>query len=193
MKKLLVAALASCALAAPAAAQTAKVDTEAYVTEANVIIKDFMTNLKGELQRALKTEGPAGAIGVCQQAAPAVTREAEAQHGWDVGRTALRLRNQDNAPDEWERGVLEDFVAQREAGADPSKLSVTKVVSRDGVTTFRYMKAIPLAEKPCATCHGTNVDPDLRAEILEYYPEDEAVGFKPGEIRGAFTMSRKID
>jgi len=193
MKKLLVAALASCALAAPAAAQTAKVDTEAYVTEANVIIKDFMTNLKGELQRALKNEGPAGAIGVCQQAAPAVTREAEAQHGWDVGRTALRLRNQDNAPDEWERGVLEDFVAQREAGADPSKLSVTKVVSRDGVTTFRYMKAIPLAEKPCATCHGTNVDPDLRAEILEYYPEDEAVGFKPGEIRGAFTMSRRMD
>jgi len=193
MKKLITAVLATCALGLPAAAQTAKVDTEAYVTEANVIIKDFMTNLKGELQRALKTEGPAGAIGVCQQAAPAVTREAEAQHGWDVGRTALRLRNQDNAPDEWERGVLEDFVAQREAGADPSKLSVTKVVSRDGVTTFRYMKAIPLAEKPCATCHGTNVDPDLRAEILEYYPEDEAVGFKPGEIRGAFTMSRRMD
>jgi len=55
------------------------------------------------------------------------------------------------------------------------------------------MKAIPLAQKPCATCHGTNVDPDLRAEILERYPEDKAVGFKPGEIRGAFTLSRRID
>jgi len=55
------------------------------------------------------------------------------------------------------------------------------------------MKAIPLAKKPCATCHGTNVDPDLRAEILKRYPQDEAVGFEPGEIRGAFTLSRKID
>jgi hypothetical protein len=193
MKKLIAAALTASALAAPAAAETVNVDTEAQVAEANAIIKDFMTNLKGELKRALKNEGPVGAIGVCQQAAPAVTREAEAEHGWDVGRTALRLRNQDNAPDAWERQVLEDFIAQREAGADPRKLSVTKVVSRDDEATFRYMKAIPLAKKPCATCHGTNVDPDLRAEILERYPQDEAVGFEPGEIRGAFTLSRKID
>ncbi|RIA47305.1 Tll0287-like domain-containing protein [Dichotomicrobium thermohalophilum] len=193
MKKLIVAVLASSALAAPAAAETGKVDTEAYVAEANAIIKDFMTNLKGELKRALKNEGPVGAIGVCQEAAPAVTRDVAAKHDWDVGRTALRLRNQDNAPDEWERKVLEDFIAQREEGADPKTLSVTKVVSSDGETTFRYMKAIPLAEKPCATCHGTNVDPDLRAEILKRYPQDEAVGFEAGEIRGAFTLSRKIN
>ncbi len=192
MKKLIAAVLALFALAAPAAAQTDG-DTDGYVAEANAIIKDFMTNLKGELQRALKEEGPVGAIAVCNEAAPAVTREVAAKHGWEVGRTALRLRNQDNAPDEWERGVLEDFVAQRAAGADPKTLAVTKVVSRDGEAILRYMKAIPLAEKPCAVCHGTNVDPDLRAEILEFYPDDEAVGFKPGEIRGAFTMSRKID
>ncbi len=193
MRRLITVVLVSCGLTATAHAQTATADTESYVAEANAIIADFMSNLKGELQRALKREGPVGAIGVCQQAAPAVTREAAAKHGWDLGRTALRLRNPDNAPDEWERQVLEDFVAQREAGADPSKLSVTKVVSRDSGTTFRYMKAIPMAQKPCATCHGTNVDPALRAEILKLYPRDQAVGFKPGDIRGAFTLSRKID
>ena len=191
MKTLIAVLLASSVHVVPAIA--ADTGTDAHVAEANAIIKDFMTNLKGELQRALKEEGPVGAISVCNEAAPAVTRAVAAKHGWEVGRTALRLRNQDNAPDEWERGVLEDFVAQREAGADPKALSVTKVVNRDGEAILRYMKAIPLAEKPCAVCHGTNVDPDLRAEILEFYPEDEAVGFKPGEIRGAFTMSRKID
>ena len=191
MKTLIAVLLASSVHVVPAIA--ADTGTDAHVAEANAIIKDFMTNLKGELQRALKEEGPVGAIAVCNEAAPAVTRAVAAKHGWQVGRTALRLRNQDNAPDEWERGVLDDFVAQRMAGADPKSLSVTKVVNRDGETLLRYMKAIPLAEKPCAVCHGTNVDPDLRAEILEFYPEDEAVGFKPGEIRGAFTMSRKID
>jgi len=191
MKTLIAVLLASSVHVVPAIA--ADTGTDAHVAEANTIIKDFMTNLKGELKSALKAEGPVGAIGVCQEAAPAVTRDVAAKHGWDVGRTALKLRNPDNAPDDWERAVLEAFVAQREAGADPKKLSVTRVVNRDGEATFRYMKAIPLAQKPCATCHGTNVDPDLRAEILERYPEDKAVGFKPGEIRGAFTLSRRID
>jgi len=191
MKTLIAVLLASSVHVLPAIA--ADTGTDAHVAEANTIIKDFMTNLKGELKSALKAEGPVGAIGVCQEAAPAVTRDVAAKHGWDVGRTALKLRNPDNAPDDWEREVLEAFVAQREAGADPKKLSVTRVVNRDGEATFRYMKAIPLAQKPCATCHGTNVDPDLRAEILERYPEDKAVGFKPGEIRGAFTLSRRID
>jgi len=192
--KLFVVILGMSVFASPVvAAQRGEVQTEAYVAEANAIIKDFMANLKGELQRALKREGPGGAIGVCQEAAPAVTRSVAAKHGWEVGRTALNLRNQDNAPDAWEREVLEAFVAQREAGADPKKLSVTKVVKRAGDTRLRYMKAIPLAEKPCAICHGTNVDPDLRATILEFYPNDKAVGFEPGEIRGAFTLSRKID
>jgi len=191
MKTLIAVLLASSVQVVPAIA--ADTGTDAHVAEANTIIKDFMTNLKGELKSALKAEGPVGAIGVCQEAAPAVTRDVAAKHGWDVGRTALKLRNPDNAPDDWEREVLEAFVAQREAGADPKKLSVTRVVNRDGEATFRYMKAIPLAQKPCATCHGANVDPDLRAEILERYPEDKAVGFKPGEIRGAFTLSRRID
>jgi len=191
MKTLIAVLLASSVHVLPAIA--ADTGTDAHVAEANTIIKDFMTNLKGELKSALKAEGPVGAIGVCQEAAPAVTRDVAAKHGWDVGRTALKLRNPDNAPDDWEREVLEAFVAQREAGADPKKLSVTRVVNRDGEATFRYMKAIPLAQKPCATCHGTNVAPDLRAEILERYPEDKAVGFKPGEIRGAFTLSRRID
>lgn len=193
MKKVFAAVLAACVLAGPVAAQSTDIDNESYVAEANAIIKDFMTGLKGELQRALKQEGPVGAIAVCQQAAPAVTESVAAAHGWSVGRTALKLRNPENAPDDWEQEVLEDFVARREAGADPKTLSETKVVSTDGDKTFRYMKAIPLAKKPCATCHGTNVDPDLRAEILERYPQDQAVGFKPGEIRGAFTLSRKID
>jgi hypothetical protein len=191
MKTLIAVLLASSVHVVPAIA--ADTGTDAHVAEANTIIQEFMTNLKGELKSALKAEGPVGAIGVCQEAAPAVTRDVAAKHGWNVGRTALKLRNPENAPDDWEREVLEAFVAQREAGADPKKLAVTKVVNRDGEATFRYMKAIPLAEKPCATCHGTNVDPDLRAEILERYPEDKAVGFKPGEIRGAFTLSRRID
>lgn len=182
-----------CASMPAHAADQPKRDVDAHVAEANAIIKDFMSRLKGELQRALKEVGPQGAIRVCQKAAPAVGADVAEAHGWNVGRTALKLRNPDNKPDAWEREVLEDFVKRTSEGADPKTLSATRIDSADGETVFRYMKAIPMAEQPCAICHGTDVDPALRATILEVYPADEAVGFKPGEIRGAFTLSRPID
>jgi hypothetical protein len=182
-----------CAWVPAHSADQPKRDVDARVAEAHAIIEDFMSRLKDELQRALKEVGPEGAIRVCKKAAPDVTSDVAEAHGWDVGRTALKLRNPDNKPDAWERQVLEDFVKRTREGANPKTLSATRIDSADGETVFRYMKAIPLAKKPCATCHGTNVDPDLRAEILERYPQDKAVGFKPGEIRGAFTLSRRID
>ena len=54
------------------------------------------------------------------------------------------------------------------------------------------MKAIPTAAEPCLTCHGSSLQPELKAEILRLYPNDQATGFKPGELRGAFTVTQKL-
>ncbi len=54
------------------------------------------------------------------------------------------------------------------------------------------MKAIPMAAEPCAACHGTDVKPDVKSEIDKLYPQDQATGFKPGELRGAFTISMPV-
>jgi hypothetical protein len=53
------------------------------------------------------------------------------------------------------------------------------------------MKAIPTAEL-CLTCHGEALDPELQATLDELYPADKARGFKEGDIRGAFTLSRPL-
>lgn len=195
MRKLVTTIASLCFLALPAnAADKPKGDdVKEYVAEANMIIKDFMTSLKSELVAALKAGGPANGIEVCKSAAPVITAEVVERHGWDVGRTALKVRNPDNKPSEWEREMLEAFVKQTSEGADPKTLSVTRIVEKGGEKTFRYMKVIPMGAKPCTTCHGDKIDPALQAKIKELYPEDEAVGFKPGEVRGAFTLSRKID
>jgi cytochrome c553 len=65
-------------------------------------------------------------------------------------------------------------------------------LTENGVATFRYMKAIPMAAQPCAACHGTDVKPDVLAEIEKLYPQDEATGFKPGELRGAFSIKQSL-
>ena len=54
---------------------------------------------------------------------------------------------------------------------------------------FRCTKAIPTAAEPCLMCHGSGLDPALKAEIDRLYPDDQATGFKAGELRGAFTVT----
>ena len=54
------------------------------------------------------------------------------------------------------------------------------------------MKAIGTAEKPCLTCHGSNIKPELAAKINSLYPEDKATGYKAGELRGAFTIMQPL-
>ena len=52
-----------------------------------------------------------------------------------------------------------------------------------------FMSAIPMAEQPCAMCHGSDIDPDLKAHIDSLYPDDAATGFEPGTLRGALLIS----
>ena len=123
-------------------------------------------------------------------AAPAIAADASA-NGWSVGRTSLKTRNPKNAPDVWEKRVLDEFDAAKNKGADATKLERFEVVEKNGVRTFRYMKAIPAAE-PCLTCHGQAIKEPVKAKLAELYPFDRATGYKEGDIRGAFTLSKPL-
>ncbi len=161
----------------------------AQISQARAAVKELGENLKRRLMEALKARGPIQAIGVCKTIAPVLAEEAGAAHGLKIGRTALRVRNPANAPDAWERGVLEAFAAKMKAGGDPAKLEHAEIVTdATGASTFRYMKAIPMRAEPCLVCHGAP-EPSLKAEIMRLYPQDQATGFTPGELRGAFTVS----
>ncbi len=165
---------------------------EARVAEARSVAKAFLGELKGELAAALEGGGPSAALDVCRRKAPEIAAKHSRETGSRVGRTSLRTRNPANAPDPWERVVLEDFERRAAAGEDPAGLERSEVVGEGGARTFRYMKAIPTGEV-CTICHGPDVAPAIREKIREAYPADRATGFRPGEIRGAFTLSRPLE
>jgi len=177
-------------LSAHAGAEEKAVSNETLAAEARGITAQFADKLKGELMGAMKVDGPLKAIEVCQVSAPALASDASA-NGWTVGRTSLKVRNPNNAPDEWEKRVLEDFDAAKSNGADASKLQRFEIVEKNGARTFRIMKAIPTAEM-CLTCHGEVLKEPVKAKLAELYPQDRATGYKEGDIRGAFTLSRPI-
>jgi hypothetical protein len=163
----------------------------APVEEARGIVNGLAQDRLGELQGALKVGGPVTGINVCNIAAPAIAMKAARASGRRVGRMALKIRNRANSPDAWERRVLEGFLVKAAQGADLTKLEHHEIVSEGGARVLRYMKAIPVAE-PCLTCHGADVRPEIRAAIAAHYPQDQATGFKLGNLRGAFTLSRTL-
>jgi len=140
--------------------------------------------LSGELASAMANGGPAAAILICKDRAPAIAAEIESNSGVDIERTAMRIRNPANAPDAWERTTMESFVARRKAGEAWTEMSATRVEEGD----LRWMRPIPLGAM-CASCHGepAMISPDTRRALLAFYPSDQAVGFGTGELRGAFT------
>ena len=175
------------AAAGPAQAE----DPEERVAASRAVVKEFAGALRHELTQAMAGGAPSKAISVYRMAAPAIGADQTGRTGWQVGRTSLKVRNPDNAPDAWETATLESFEARKAAGEDVKKLEHSEIVVDGGQQSFRYMKAIPTGEL-CLTCHGSDISPDVQASLEELYPDDRATGFAAGDIRGAFTITQPM-
>ena len=162
------------------------------VADSRATVKEFMQSLKGELQKGMQEGGPVNAIGVCNRTARGIANTYSARNGWSVGRTSLKVRSPDNVPDAWEEAVLLKFDQRRQDGEDPAGIEHHEAVEHEGKKVFRYMKAIPTAEL-CVVCHGSDIDPLVDAQLQKLYPGDQARGYKPGDIRGAFTIIQPLN
>lgn len=143
--------------------------------------------LKAELGAAIERGGPVAAIDVCHTRAPAIAARLSAQSGAAVGRTALKVRNVANAPDDLQRAVLDQFAGDMAGGRVEGPLEAAFEIKREGGIERHYLRAIP-TEALCLTCHGETLTPELAAAIARDYPGDQATGFKLGELRGAFRV-----
>lgn len=184
-----MAAVAAALAALPLSAVAAQRSEAERVEASRAVVEEFMTSLKQQLQHAIKEGGPPHAVAVCNTIAPEIASKQSQRTGWRVGRTSLKVRNPDNAPDDWERKTLLVFEERKAAGEDIRKLETYGFAEEDGNPVFRYMKAIPTAEL-CLACHGTEIDPAVSTTLKKHYPLDQATGFRAGDIRGAFTISQ---
>jgi hypothetical protein len=163
-----------------------KATEDAAIAKAEAAIAELGTQLGGELKQALGEGGPAAAIKVCSEVAQQISREIGEKHGLTIRRTALRVRNPANAPDAWEKETLEKL---EPLFNDPkSEVSMDAIVLRES-SEVRVLKPIRL-QALCAMCHGApeRLDPEVIKTIEATYPDDKAVGFRPGDLRGAFSV-----
>lgn len=187
-------ALSAASIAAQLALAPAMADEKAgLVAEGQGVIKRFATGLEAELKAALQAKGAPHAISACNERAPQIAAEVSGASGWSVGRSSHKLRNPGNAPDDFTAAALKEFLSRIEKGEKPEALAKAAIVEVDGERLFRLVKAIPTGEV-CLNCHGgAEVKQPVVDRLAELYPQDQARGFSVGDMRGVFTLSKRIE
>lgn len=152
-------------------------------------IKKLGSTLKNELQKHMKADPTAvAAFGFCTAKAMEITEDINKvlpPHA-KVRRTALKTRNESNAPDATDTKVMEEYIKAIETKQFSPK--DIKVVEEGNVT--RVYKPL-LTGGVCLKCHGENVSKELKEMIATSYPKDQAVDFKEGDLRGVIVAEIK--
>jgi hypothetical protein len=94
-----------------------------------------------------------------------------------VGRTSARLRNPRNAPPAWARAYVEQTEGRR--------FAAVPAVAFDLGDRVGLLRPIEVRAR-CLACHAARgaLSPRVRAWLDRAYPEDRAVGYTRGELRG---------
>lgn len=139
------------------------------------ILQPFKQQLQGALREGLAS-GPADAIAACRTKAPEIAASL-ARDGVRVGRASHRLRNPNNAPPEWVVPLLDGY-------RDDPSARAPRAVELD---ERRRGYVEPIFVQPlCLTCHGENLSDAIASKLSDLYPEDRAVGYEVGDLRGVF-------
>ncbi len=141
--------------------------------------------MSGQLQGKLAEGGVPAAIDYCSLAAYPLTDSLSAAYGVRMRRAAVRFRNPANRADSLESLAIARFADLLAAGEAPKP----EVHRLDDGSVAWYGPIVTL--EPCTKCHGTVGDDLSEADyalISERYPEDLAVGFKAGDLRGIWSL-----
>lgn len=165
----------------------------AWIGEARKVAGSVPPKLLAVLTEEIGKNGPEGAILVCRDKAPQLAKAASDETGWSVRRVSLRNRNPRAVPDGWERAALEDFDRRAASGESATTLEKAEIVTEGGKQSYRYMRALP-TQPLCLNCHGApeQLTPAVLEKLKALYPDDKAVGYRPGDIRGAITIRKPV-
>lgn len=143
---------------------------------ARAALGPYKKTLKETLVKALE-QGPDVALDTCSKNAQGLATKFS-KDGVTVGRSALRLRNEKDAPRPWLGPVM---VELSKAKSETDAWTLVDV----GGGKKGYAEAIWLKAE-CLTCHGDPLVPSVEMKLKTLYPKDAAKGFHLGEFRGVF-------
>ena len=157
------------------------------------ISQAMLKELGQKLQSAMTEGGAVNAIGVCNTQAPEIAGRVSSQNQVKLSRVGTRARNPVmGVPNDWQARALAQFDAGLARGDKPAEMEFSETITKsDGSKEFHFAKPIVL-QPMCVACHGgpEQISPEVKSKLSELYPNDKAVNYQPGQLRGALVLSR---
>ena len=172
----------------PAAAGAAAVaPSDPSLARAHHAAAALTTELLGRLRKELDAGGPAKAIAVCSEVAPAIAARLSGD-GLTVRRVGTRVRNPAQRP-----RPVRGRRAGPLAGGDRTRCRASgggrlgrggRRQDAAGDAADHDRQALPGVPRP-----ASSLDPAVRAALAERYPADRATGYREGDLRGAVSVT----
>jgi hypothetical protein len=155
---------------------------------------DFMKDLKSILIQQMQTGGVLQAVSVCSDIAQVLTNNFGVERGIYIKRVSLKNRNPNNFPDDFEKGILNQFELLYQNNELNNETEFVEIVTEGDYNYLRYLKPI-IVQAECLNCHGSQTEmmPEVRNLITQNYPGDKAIGYKMGDLRGAVSIKKVVE
>lgn len=158
-----------------------KSDAE-YINDGKIIAETTFKVLSSNLQQAMAEGGVENALTYCNVNAMSLTDSLSKHYNVTIKRVSDKTRNPLNSPTANEQKIIDDYLANAEN---------RKPVLEKGDNYMRTFYAPIIAKGLCLSCHGTigeTLVSENNEKIKILYPEDKAVGYSEGDLRGVWSI-----
>ncbi len=159
----------------------------APVSEEHAISKGAATSaallqkLGNEVKINMQANGPVKTVEFCSLHALSMTDQIAKETGTQIKRLSLKNRNPVNAATGEEKELLEKWEKMVQSGQSLPGHELKKTAEGGMV----YYKPLLINNEACLKCHGDIAEGSPVAKAIHAtYPEDKAVGYKMGDLRG---------
>lgn len=150
------------------------------------IIQSAFKALSGQLKSQIKKGGSELALAYCNVNAMDLTDSLSNEYRATIQRVAVKYRNPVNEAVGVDLDVFEKYSYQMSKG---QKLQPVVHYNDSNQAVFYA----PIVLQPnCVMCHGnpdTDIGDTTMMTIMSLYPDDQAVGFSAGDLRGLWKVS----
>ena len=163
-------------------------EKQEYSDKGKEIAQASFNALSEKLTEQMKTGGTAKAIPFCNVEALPLTQQLSEKYNVTIKRTSDKLRNQKNKPTERELKIIDSY---QELISEHKEIApILEVDSNNN----KHFYAPITVKANCLVCHG-KVDEFVTVKtdsiIKSLYPNDKALGYIEGELRGIWSITFK--
>jgi len=161
------------------------VDNDPFLANGAKLVRETKLILGTNLTKAMVDKGAVHALEFCHTKATILTDSLTQDGKYSIKRVSDKNRNPKNTANELElsyiKRVKESIVKSEKV--DP------QIQEIDGNVIAYYPI---LTGNKCLQCHGQpseEIKPNVATKLAELYPEDKAINYKAGELRGIWVVN----